>query len=236
MVELYCDLGSNYLLDSKEKRCIDLSFILFIVSPPCNAVKMVAKAINLELIIKPIDTYAEENLTPEFTKINPQQYVPVIDDNGFILTESRAILGYIVDKYGKNDSLYPKDAQIRAIVNERLYFDMGTLYECLSNYFYPQMVENLPGDPEKLKKMEKALALFDGFLAKNTYAAGDQPTIADYSMIAGFSCYTCGGYDFSQYINVTRWFELCNKSLPGIEINHDGIQAIKDLLNNLKSQ
>jgi glutathione S-transferase len=210
-----------------------INFIFSTVSPPCNAVKMVAKAINLDLNIKLIDTFAGENLTPEFTKINPQRFVPVLVDNGFILTESRAILGYLVDKYGKDDSLYPKDAKKRAIVNQRLFFDMGTLYEGLSDYFYPQMVEKQPADPEKFKKMEKALEFFDGYLAENIFAAGEEITIADYSMIVGFSTYTSGGYDFSRFTNVTRWFELCNKSLPGIEINHEGIKAIKELLKTL---
>lgn len=41
---------------------------------------------------------------------------------------SRAIAIYLVETYGKDDSLYPKDLQQRAIVNQRLYFDHGVLY------------------------------------------------------------------------------------------------------------
>ena len=35
---------------------------------------------------------------------------------------------YLVERYGKDDSLYPKDPQKRAVVNHRLQFDQGTLY------------------------------------------------------------------------------------------------------------
>ena len=41
---------------------------------------------------------------------------------------------YLANKYGKDDSLYPKDAQTRAIVEQRLYFDMGTLYHRFGEY------------------------------------------------------------------------------------------------------
>lgn len=89
---------------------------------------MVAKALGVNLNLKTIDTHNKEHLTPEFIKLNPQHTIPTLVDNGFAIWESRAILVYLAEKYGKNDSLYPKDPQKRAVVNQRLYFDMGTLY------------------------------------------------------------------------------------------------------------
>ena len=44
-------------------------------------------------------------------------------------SSSRAIMTYLAEQYGKDDSLYPKDPKKRAMVNQRLYFDMGTLYQ-----------------------------------------------------------------------------------------------------------
>lgn len=93
---------------------------------------MVAKVLGVDLNLKQLNVHAQENMAPEFLKINPQHSIPTLVDNGFALWESRAILGYLVDKYGKDDSLYPKDPQKRAVVNQRLYFDLGSLYKTMT--------------------------------------------------------------------------------------------------------
>lgn len=89
---------------------------------------MTAKMVGVELNLKKMDLMAGEQMKPEFVKINPQHNVPTIDDEGFYLNESRAICSYLVNKYGKDDTLYPKDANARALVDQRLYFDMGVFY------------------------------------------------------------------------------------------------------------
>ena len=57
--------------------------------------------------------------------MNPQHTIPCMKDGDFCLNESRAIATYLITKYGKDDKLYPKDVVTRAIVDQRLYFDMG---------------------------------------------------------------------------------------------------------------
>lgn len=60
--------------------------------------------------------------------MNPQHTVPVLDDNGFILTESQAIIIYLIEKFFPGGhSLYPKYAKQRARINQQLQFDCGIL-------------------------------------------------------------------------------------------------------------
>ena len=60
--------------------------------------------------------------------MNEAGQVPVIDDDGFKLGESRAIIQYFCNKYVPDSELYPKDPKKRAQVDRLLYFDAGTLF------------------------------------------------------------------------------------------------------------
>ena len=61
--------------------------------------------------------------------MNPQHTIPTMKDGDFCLNESRATAIFLVSKYGKDDKLYPKDVTTRAIIDQRLYFDMGVFYK-----------------------------------------------------------------------------------------------------------
>lgn len=196
-------------------------------SAPCRSVLMTAKAVGVELNLKELNLMAGEHLKPEFIKINPQHTIPTLVDNGFALWESRAIMVYLVEKYAKTDSLYPKCPKKRAVINQRLYFDMGTLYQRFADYYYPQVFAKQPADPEKFKKIEEAFAFLDIFLDGQQYAAGDSLTLADIALVASVSTYEVANFDISKYPNVAKWYKLCKSVTPGIDLNQAGVDQFK---------
>jgi len=201
-------------------------------SAPCRSVQMAAKAVGVDLNLKLTNLLTGDHLKAEYLALNPTHTIPTITDNGFSLWESRAILVYFAEKYGKTDSLYPKDPQKRAVVNQRLYFDQGTLYQRFADYYYTQIFAKQKADPEKLKKLEDALEFLDIFLAKTEYAAGDNLTLADISLVCTVSTLEFAKIDLSKYANVTKWFSKCKATCPGYDINEAGLEEFKKFLLN----
>ena len=181
-------------------------------SAPCRSVMMTAKMVGVELNLKKTDLMAGDNMKPEYIKMNPQHNIPTIDDDGFYLNESRAICAYLVNQYGKDDTLYPKDPKVRALVDQRLYFDMGVLYQrfglvyvsfliliivfCLNDFSnvwilqlqYPVMFKGATKiDESAMTDLNGALDFLETFLTQNKYAACDHLTIADISLVASAS-------------------------------------------------
>lgn len=93
------------------------------ISPPSRAALLGIRNLALPVEIINVDLLKGEHLREDFLKLNPAHQVPVLVDEKFVLSESRAILGYLVNKFKPGDSLYPYDPQIRAIVDQRLNFD-----------------------------------------------------------------------------------------------------------------
>ena len=50
-----------------------------------------------------------------------------------MIVDSKAIIGYLMDQYAKDDSLYPRGPAERAKVDQVLYFDMA-LHASWRNY------------------------------------------------------------------------------------------------------
>lgn len=99
-------------------------------SPPARTALMTIRSLGLDVELKHVDFQQGDNKTDEYSKLNPLHQVPVlIDDDGFVLTESRAIAAYLVSSRRPDSSLYPTDPVKRAIVDQRLYYDATVVFQ-----------------------------------------------------------------------------------------------------------
>ncbi|SPP80476.1 glutathione S-transferase D2-like [Drosophila guanche] len=209
--------------------------LYYMPSPGASrAVIMTARAVGVEMNKKVVNVFAGEHLNPDFVKINPQHTVPTLVDDGFVLWESRAILIYLAEKYGKDDSLYPKDPQQRALVNQRLFFDLATLYAAISGYYYPAFSTGKFGSPEAFKKLGTGFEFLNTFLEGQKYVAGSQLTIADISILATISTIEAVDFDLTKYPNVDRWYANAKKVTPGWEETRPGLDIMRALLQPKK--
>lgn len=210
-------------------------------SAPCRAVQLTAKAVGVQLNQHFVDLFAGANLAADFVALNPQHTVPTLVDNGLVLTESRAICVYLVERYGKSDDpLYPRDLQVRATINQRLYFDQGTLYASLLDLWSERLFRGgRTADAARAERVEQALALFDTYLKDSTYAAGEQFTVADIVLVASVSSYVHEHgvqLDAQRHANVRRWFARCKQVTPRYDVNVEGLRAFKQLFAAVKAR
>jgi len=187
-------------------------------SAPSRAVLMGAKNIGVTVNHKITNLFAGEHKTPAYSKMNPQQTIPTMDDNGFYLYESRAILQYLANAYGKNDNLYPKDPKKRAIVDQRLQFDQGTLYKTFTDAYYGVIHRKQPKmDPITMAAFNSALEVLSGYLSKTAFVAADTMTIADFSVMASLSTAESCEHDFSKHPLVLKYMQRCKGEIKGYE-------------------
>ncbi|XP_022229125.1 glutathione S-transferase 1-like [Drosophila obscura] len=154
-------------------------------SAPVRSVLLTLNALGLPFEYKVVNLMAKEQLKPEFLKMNPLHTVPTLDDDGFYLYDSHAINAYLVAKYGKEDSLYPKDLQQRAIVDQRLHYDSSVVGRTLRAITFPLFRLNETQIPKaRIDALEDVYTTLETFLTINEYIAGKHLTIADFHIIA----------------------------------------------------
>nr|CAD7458690.1 unnamed protein product [Timema tahoe] len=205
-------------------------------SPPCRAVVLLIKTLGLDvnyilkthamsepdkqefLKVSYFYKFGKESLNSHYHKINPQHCIPTLNDKGFILWESRAIMGYLVDQYSDDDSLYPKDIKKRALINQRMYFDISTLYQRLQDTYMPLVLHRESStDPGSQSKLEDALGILNELLEGYDWVAGSDFSIADISLAVTVSTAEVLLGDLSKYPKVKAWLERAKLKIPTYE-------------------
>merc|ERR1711915_183919 len=191
------------------------------LSAPCRIVNMTAECLAIEYDFKVVNLMTGDHMKPEFLALNPMHNIPTMKDGEFVMNESRAIAAYLVNKYGKDDALYPKDPKVRARVDQRLYFDMGVFYKAFGECVNPLMFKGAKPEQEKFDKLKEVLGWLDGFVADDKFAAGnDEMTIGDLSLLSTYSTLKAAELselDLSEFSNVAVWFEKCCGLIPNYE-------------------
>uniref|UniRef100_A0A2A4JCV1 Glutathione S-transferase n=1 Tax=Heliothis virescens TaxID=7102 RepID=A0A2A4JCV1_HELVI len=197
----------------------------FPISGPSRGALLAARAVEVPLEVEIINLFRKEQFKESFLKINPQHCVPTLDDDGFVIWESRAIACYLADKYGKDDLYYPKDLKQRAVVNQRLFFDSSSLYVKIRAICFPILFLGETEIRKPLKDdLNTTLGFLNQFLEESKWVAGDHPTIADTSIYASLTSILAVGWDITSFPNIERWVAQCS-SLPGAAENDIGAKA-----------
>ncbi|XP_029709232.1 glutathione S-transferase 1 [Aedes albopictus] len=192
-------------------------------TPAGRAVEITAKLIGVELDVKFIDLSKKEHLTEEFLKLNPQHTVPTIVDNGVALYDSHAIIVYLVQKYAKDDALYPKDLVTQARVNALLHFESGILFARLRGTLEPIFYHGFPEVPQdKLTAIHGAYDLLEATL-QSDYLVGNSLTLADVSCSTSLSTLNAlFPVDAGKCPKLVAYLQRLEKNMPSYkELNSD---------------
>ena len=122
--------------------------------------------------------------TPEFGAMNPMRLIPVLDDNGFVMWESNAIVRYVAETYGRG-SLAPQDRQAFAKADQWMDWTATSVQpDIISTIFWglirtPAAERNVAAVDASIKRAGERLALLDAHLVGRDYVGGMTLTMAD---------------------------------------------------------
>ena len=151
-----------------------------------------------------------ETKTPDFRVLNSSGAVPVLDDDGFVLSESMAINFYLAKKY--NSPLYPSDPQSEALALQWSLWETDRLDRALVNH--ARHGKDLPEEERKAEIAEAAWAdcvqsfnVLENALEGAEWLVGDDLSIADLN--AASAMFRALALDRSEWPNMGSWLNRC---------------------------
>jgi glutathione S-transferase len=187
---------------------------LNILKPSVNnlTVRIFVRAAGLDF--EEVDVWGKTT-TPEFLEKYPAHLTPMLEEEGLprgSLGESCAIMQYLCNKHDLGQ-FYPKDPGERAMVDNAMFYLIGTLYPLLARATYPTLgFAQYPGevatseadDDMKVQAQQDAEAALAGpldvyrafFLDGKRFIGGDTPSIADIRFAATLEFLRAIDYEF----------------------------------------
>jgi glutathione S-transferase len=185
-----------------------------ILTPSVNnlTVRIFVRAAGLDF--EEVDVWGKTT-EPEFLEKYPAHLTPMLEEEGLrkgYLGESCAIMQYLCNKHGL-DRFYPTEPAERAMVDNAMFYLIGTFYPLLTRATYPTLgFPQYPGEvgtsdaddeakARAQKEAEAALAeplevFHTFFMDGKPFIGGDQPSIADIRLAATLEFLRAIDYEF----------------------------------------
>lgn len=141
------------------------------------------KGVDAEFVLVDLMTGAQKS--PEHLARQPFGVVPALDDDGFAMNESRAMIRYI-DETAPGKKLTPADAKTRAVMEQWIsveysYFTpsaMKIISECLFKKMQGAAADESVVEAGR-KGVTRAVDVLGKRLSASTYLAGEEFSLAD---------------------------------------------------------
>ncbi|XVF23224.1 hypothetical protein REPUB_Repub13aG0018400 [Reevesia pubescens] len=143
-------------------------------------------ALNLKGLVYqyiPVNLFKGEQFSPDFQKLNPIGYVPVLVDGDIIISDSFAIFMYLEDKYPQHP-LLPSDLQKKALNFQAANIVCSSI-QPFQNLAALKYIEEKVSPDEKIPwvkgHIEKGFEALEKLLKDHAgrYATGDEVFMAD---------------------------------------------------------
>ncbi|KAG2366645.1 glutathione S-transferase [Suillus spraguei] len=180
-------------------------------------VGLVFKEKNIPYEMISVDLAKGEQKAPAFLANQPFGQVPYIDDDGFILYESRAIARYLSKKYpNQGTPLIPTDPKAEALFEQAASIEAFNFTAFVGLIVAEKVFKPRSGLQPNEERVDELLAsvlpkldAYDVILSKQKYLAGDSVTLADLAHLPYGTAFCGVGYAevFESRPNVARWWK-----------------------------
>jgi glutathione S-transferase len=178
-----------------------------------HRVRLFLSLVGVEAELIEVDLKSGEHKRAEFLVMNIFGQVPVLADEGVIVSDSNAILVYLARKLGRNDWL-PDEAQGAAAVQRWLSVAAGELAFGPAAARLVTLFGASRNVEEVLGRAHALLAVVEAHLSTRDWLAVERPTIADVALYSYIAYAPEGNVDLSIYANLKAWLQRV-EALPG---------------------
>lgn len=182
------------------------------LSGNCYKARLFLSILGLEHELVPVEFFpAQEHRKASFLAVNPLGQLPVLEDNGFIVRDSQAILVYLACKYDESGKWYPREDATR-LAQMQMWLSFAN--EITGTASVARLVELFQYDLDAKKARQSARELFaviDEHLwfsekaGQSWLCSGDHPTIADLACFPYIMLSDEAGISLVDYPALRRW-------------------------------